>query len=160
MTEQMRSELYQNYHGKIYAYIQSKVNDRYLAEDLCSDVFLKVYEKLDSFDESKSSLSTWIYTIARNTLTDHYRTRKILVEIPEAYTDSSSVEDDLCQSEMLDLLASALEKLDERSRDIVILRYYSGQTLKSIAEKLNISYAYVKVLHSRALEDLKKYFQQ
>ena len=158
MTEQMRSELYQTYHGKIYAYIQSKVNDRYLAEDLCSDVFLKVYEKLDSFDESKASLSTWIYTIARNTLTDHFRTRKVLTEIPETYADDSSVEDEICRSEMLELLASALEKLDERSRDIIILRYYSGQTLKAIAERLNISYSYVKMLHNRAIEELKNFF--
>lgn len=160
MTDQSKSELYRNYHGKIYTYIHSKVNDSSLAEDLCSDVFLKVYEKIDSFDEKKASFSTWIYTIARNTLTDYYRTRKILAEIPESYEDSSCVEDDICNSEMLETLADALEKLDERSRDIVILHYYAGVTLKEIAKRLGISYAYVKSLHSRALDKLKKFFSE
>ena len=158
MAEQMRDDIYRDFHGKIYAYIQSKVNDRFLAEDLTADVFLKVYEKLGSFDESKSSLSTWIYTIARNTLTDHYRTRKVLGEIPETFAVSGSIEDDVCNNEMLDILADALDKLDERSRDIIIYRYYSGMTLKAIAETLNISYAYVKVLHNKALAEMKKFF--
>ena len=158
MSEQMREDIYRDYHGKIYAYIQNKVVDRFLAEDLCADVFLKVYEKLDSFDPAQSSLSTWIYTIARNTLTDYYRTRKVIGEIPETFAEAGSIEDDICSSEMLDILADALEKLDERSRDIIIFRYYSGMTLKAIAQKLNISYAYVKVLHNRALAEMKKFF--
>lgn len=158
MAEQMRDDIYRDFHGKIYAYIQSKVKDRFLAEDLTADVFLKVYERLGSFDERKSSLSTWIYTIARNTLTDYYRTRRVIGEIPETFAVSGSIEDDVCNSEMLDILADALEKLDERSRDIIIYRYYSGMTLKAIAETLNISYAYVKVLHNKALSEMKKFF--
>ena len=50
-----------------------------------------------------------------------------------------------------------LEKLDERARDIIILRYYSGFKLTEIAEKLDISYSYVKLLHNNALENLKNY---
>ena len=157
MTEQLKTEIHQNYHGKVFGYIISQVNSSDLAEDLCEDVFLKVYEKLDTFDETKASISTWIYTIARNTLTDYYRTRKVCEEIPEEYESTISVEDEVCNNEMLDKLANALEKLDERSRDIIILRYYSGFKLTEIAEKMDISYSYVKLLHNNALENLKKY---
>ena len=157
ISEQSKTEIYKDYHGKVFGYIISQVSNSDLAEDLCEDVFLKVYEKLDTFDETKASISTWIYTIARNTLTDYYRTRKVCEEIPEEYESAISVEDEICNREMLEKLANALEKLDERSRDIIILRYYSGFKLTEIAEKLDISYSYVKLLHNNALENLKNY---
>ena len=158
MTEEARTALYQQYHDKVRGYLYGKVNNLPLAEDLCSDVFLKVYEKLDSFDEQKASLSTWIFTITRNTLTDYFRTRKVTEEIPEDLAEDSSVEESVCNEEMLRILASALERLEERERDIVVLHYYSGKTLKEIAMNMGISYAYIKVLHNKALASLKKFF--
>ena len=154
----MKEKIYEQYHEKVLRYIRGKVTDAYLAEDLCSEVFLKIFEKLDSYDESKASLSTWIFTIMRNTLTDYYRTRRIHEEIPETLTEPGSLEDSVCSAEQLEILAKALKKLDERCRDIIILRFYSGMTLKDIAERMNISYAYVKVLQNKALSELKKYF--
>lgn len=152
-----KDKIYRDYQGKVYGYILSKVNSPQDAEEITSDVFVKVYEKLDTFDETKASLSTWIYTITRNTLTDYYRTRKVFAEIPETMETDTSVEDDVCNAEMLDNLAKALETLDERERDIIILRFYSGKTLKEIAGNMGISYAYVKVLQNKAFEKLRKY---
>ena len=63
-----KEKIYRDYHSKVCGYIQSRVNSVQDAEDIAADVFLKVYEKLESFDESKASFSTWIYTITRNTL--------------------------------------------------------------------------------------------
>lgn len=160
MTMTDTETIYRDYHGKVFGYIRSKIDSAQDAEDLAADVFLKVFEKLDSFDESRASLSTWIYTITRNTLTDYYRTRKVLAEIPEALEDSASVEDDVCNAEMLDTLANALETLDERERDIIILRFYSGKTLKEITAQMGISYAYGKVLQNKAYEKLKKFFEK
>ena len=150
-----KTQIYEEYHMKVLRYIQSKVNDYYLAEDLCSDVFVKVYEKLDTFDENKASFSTWIFTIVRNKLIDYYRTRKVTVEIPDDLT--YDVEDDT-NEEALETLASALEKLDERDRKLVIMHYYEGKTLKEVADELEISYIYAKVLHQKVLSSLKKYF--
>ena len=159
ITEQFKAEIYENYRQKVFGYIVSKINNSDLAEELCEDVFLKVYDNLESFDEAKASISTWIYTIARNTLTDYYRTRKVHEEIPIDFEDSYSIEEDVCNREMLENLADALEKLDERSRHIVIMRYYSGLTMKKIAERMNISYSYVQLLHNKALKDMKKYME-
>lgn len=152
-----KEKIYRDFHGKVYGYIVSKINNQHNAEDLAADVFVKVYEKLDSFDDSKASLSTWIYTITRNTLTDYYRTRRVFEEIPETQTDESSFEDDICNQEMLESLANALETLDERERDIIILRFYSGKTLKEIAAQMDISYAYIKILQNNAFAKMKKY---
>ena len=152
-----QSQIYEDYHMKVLRYIQGQVNDYYLAEDLCSDVFVKVYEKLGSFDEKKASISTWIFTITRNTLIDYYRTRKVTSEIPEnlVYEDDGSDVDD----ESLEKLAKGLENLDERSRNLIIKHYYEGKTLKEVAEELGISYAYSKILHQKALFLLKNYIK-
>ena len=152
-----QSQIYEDYHMKVLRYIQGQVNDYYLAEDLCSDVFMKVYEKLESFNEKKASISTWIFTITKNTLIDYYRTRKVTSEIPEnlVYEDDESDVDD----ESLEKLAKGLENLDERSRNLIIKHYYEGKTLKEVAEELGISYAYSKILHQKALFLLKKYMK-
>lgn len=159
VTDEFKTEIYEKFQPKVLSYINGKVNNYTLAEDLCSDVFLKIYEKIDTFDDSKASVSTWIFTITRNTLTDYYRTRKISGgEIPEYLSDDTSLEDDVCNEEMLDTLADALEKLDERERDIVVLHYYSGKTLKEIADIIGISYSYTKLLHNNALSRLQNFF--
>lgn len=160
MIAQERQEaIYREYHPKIHRYITGKVGDPQEAEDLVGDVFLKVCHRWDSFDETKASVSTWIYTIARNAVIDYYRTHRVHGEIPDALAAQGSMEDDLTHRDTLETLATALEALEERQRDIVILRYYRGMTLKEIASRLHISYAYVKVLHNAALGTLKKQLQ-
>lgn len=154
-----KTELYNQFHNKVQNYILAKVKNIFEAEDICSKVFLRIYEKLDSFDEKRASLSTWIFTIANNTLIDYYRTRHVQGEVPETFATSESVEESVCNEEMLETLAHALESLDMRERDIIVFRYYNNLSLKEIAEKIDISYSYVKIMHKKALENLKKYFE-
>lgn len=160
ITDMQKEAIYRDYYGKVFGYILSKINNSQTAEDLAADVFVKVYEKIDSFDESKASLSTWIYTITRNTLTDWFRTRRTFEEIPETQDDGCSLEDDICNAETLETLATALESLEERERDIIILRFYSGKTLKEIAESMGISYTYVKMLQNKAFDKIKVFFEK
>lgn len=156
-TNETKESIYRAYYGKVCGYIRSKINHMQDAEDLAADVFVKVFEKLDTFDESKASVSTWIYTITRNTLTDYFRVRRVSEPIPETLEDGSCVETEVCNAEMLDALADALESLGERERDIIILRFYKGKPLTEIARQMGISYAYVKVLQNKAFDVLKKH---
>lgn len=159
ITDTQKEAIYRDYHGKVSGYIRSKINSPQDAEDITADVFLKVYEKLDTFDETKASLSTWIYTITQNTLTDYFRTRRVLEEMPETVEDEVSVEDEVCNAEILETLADALETLEERERDIIILRFYCGKTLREISSQVSISYAYVKVLQNNAFAKIKNFFE-
>ena len=154
-----KEKIYRDYHDKVYGYIRSRISSVQDAEDIAADVFVKVFEKIGSFDERKASLSTWIYTITRNTLTDYFRMRKVFDEIQELSEDDASTEDDVCKAETLELLTKALEALDERERDIVVFRYYFNKQLKDIASQMGISYAYVRVLHNRALQNLRIFFE-
>ena len=144
-------EIFKNYHDRVEHYIYGKVCDRYTAEDLTSVVFLKVYEKLSTFNNSKASISTWIFTIANNTVIDYYRTHKITEEIPEEIPEDSNLDDTILQEEMLDELANALSQLPERERDLLVMRFYHNMTLKDIALKMGMSYANAKIVQQKAL---------
>lgn len=154
----LNDQVYIEYKDRVMRYLLKKVQNLHDAEDLTSEVFLKAFKKLESFDESKASFSTWIYTVARNTVIDYYRTRKDSTELDENLTVSEYADTSLLKNETLEILADALESLDERSRNIVILHYYNGLPLKSISDATGISYSHTKLLHNKALTELKKYF--
>lgn len=154
-----KENIYRDYHSKVLGYIRSKINNLQDSEDLAADVFVKVYEKYDSFDNTKASVSTWIFTITRNAVIDYFRTSKDYDEVPETIAADTSVEDEVCNNDMLDSLAKALRNLDERERDIIVMRYYEGVSLKDIADKMGISYAYVRVLQKKALQALRDYLE-
>ena len=151
-----KDRIYLDYKEKVAAYVRSRVADPYAAEDVVSEVFQKVYQKLESYNESRASLSTWIYTITRNTVIDYYKKSKTQslsldeVAAAEVPDESSADENDLEE------LADALEKLSERERDLIILHYYRGYTLKRIAGMFGMSYINAKVIHGKALSALRK----
>lgn len=155
-----KEAVYRQFHKKVSGYVAQKVGHAQEAEDIVSEIFLKVYEKLDTFDETKASLSTWIYTIARNAVIDHYRTHKPSEPLPETLATGEDMEQALIQADSLEMLSRALEKLETRQRDIVILRYYKGLSMKEIVQRLGISYSYGKLLHQSALNQLRKQMER
>ena len=154
-TETITAEdLYLQFHDKVAAYVAGKVENRHDAEDLVSTVFLKAYQKLDSYDANKASLPTWIYTISHNAVVDYYRTRRQTVQ----FADYMEAEDFAAEEpdEALERLADALEQLKEKERDLVILHYYKEYTLKKVAEMIGMSYINAKVIHKKALNRLRE----
>ncbi len=149
-------QVYAAYSGKVMGYIMARVQHRADAEDLCADVFEKVFRKLDQFDQSKASLSTWIFTITRNTLIDHFRKSKPMEELDENLSDEAEVETPLLEQETLSELAAALNLLPQELRDIVVLLYYDRKPLTEIAELMHLSYGAVKLRHQKALTLLKR----
>ena len=156
-SEEEKNKIYTDFHKKVTRYVTGKIPNPQDAEDLVSCVFMKVFQKLDTFDESKASLSTWIFTITRNTVYDFYGTRKDFSELPEDIADDGKIDENLLNEEMLEQLADALESLDERSRDLIILHYYSGLTLKEIADRMCMSYPNAKVIHKKALRAMQAF---
>ena len=145
-------QMYAEFYPKVRAYVRGKVQDPHEAEDLVSAVFLKAVQKLDSYDAAKASLSTWLYTITRNTVTDYFRTHRAVVAFEDYMLEEAapSLTDDA-----LDSLADALLMLKERERDLIVLHYYKGHTLKTVAEMMGMSYINAKVIHKKALAALK-----
>ncbi len=150
-----KEALYTEYRDKVSRYVFCRLQNKSDAEDIVSEIFLKVYEHFDTFDASLASVSTWIYTITRNTVTDYFRSNRIYAELPEEASDEDDVDCVVLRKESLAALGKALSKLDERRRALVILKYYKKMSLKDIAARMGISYAYVKILHKSALSKLK-----
>ena len=149
-------QIYLQYHDKVRAYVRGKIQDPHDVEDLVSAVFMKIVQKLDSYDPAKASVSTWVYTIARNTGTDYFRTRHSMVSFEDYMPDEAPAMD--LTDEALDSLADALLTLKEKERDLIVLYYYSGYTLKTVAEMMGMSYINAKVIHKKALESLRAFF--
>ena len=157
MNDQLDMQLiYTEYRDKVLAYIRARVNRWADAEDLCQDVFEKVFRKLDDFDRSKAAVGTWIFTITRNTVIDHFRRTRTSEELDESLKDDSEVEENLLQTEKLSELATALKKLPQQLMDIIVLRYYDKKPLTEIAEMMGLSYGAVKLRHQNALVLLRE----
>ena len=148
--------IYTQFYSKVMGYIHARIRNRADAEDLCADVFEKVQRKLPDFDPSKASVSTWIFTITRNTVIDHYRRSRPSEELDENLSDNIELDESLLNSETLHELASALRSLPEEMRDIIVLRYYDGKPLTEIAAMMGLSYGAVKLRHQSALVKLRK----
>lgn len=158
-TEFLDSEkIYEDFYPKVYQYLVNRMGSIEDAEDMAQTVFLKVYTKLDTFDASKSSLSTWIFNITRNTLIDHQRSMSLRIheEIPETMADDSpDMLDSLIMEQEQERLADALERLTMDERDLIILHYYNEYTLLKVAELMRRPYGQIKRLHMKALQKLK-----
>ena len=154
-----KEKIYAEYYPKVFQYVGNRLNWHMDAEDIAQTVFVKVFRKLDTFDSEKSSLSTWIFNITRNTLIDHQRAMAFRQhgELSEILTDGSDdILDCLVMEEEQERLADALEVLSTEERELIILHYYGEQTLMHIAERMRRPYGQVKRLHVKALEKLRK----
>lgn len=76
LTTDEFSQIYEIYFNRVYKYICYRINNHYEAEDLCSQVFETVITKYHTFSEEKAKFDVWLFAIARNTVTDYFRSRK------------------------------------------------------------------------------------
>ena len=152
-------KIYFEYREKVFRYVRGKVRNLADAEDVTSEIFLKVQTSLSSYDEEKATLSTWIYTITHNTVCNYYRERsKRALSIDEnalcSDTDDGVVAE--IENEILkENLARALETLSEREQDIIVLYYYHEIPLRDIAIKMGITYTNAKFIKHQAISKLK-----
>ena len=159
MNKQDGGFIYTQYRDKVFGFVRSKIVNQTEAEDIVQTVFLKVYSNLDKYDETKASLSTWIYTITRNTVYDYLKEKRghpVLVLVDNTVDSAEEPDDSLLNQEALEELACALQKLPQNQRDIIILIYYHGKPKTEVAKILDITYGQLRYLHDKALSRLKE----
>ncbi|MBR4464940.1 MAG: sigma-70 family RNA polymerase sigma factor [Treponema sp.] len=156
-----KDTIYRQYHDKVLHYIIGKNINLFEADDVCQTVFIKIFNNIDRFDETKASISTWVYTITQNAVIDYFRSKGRskegggIVSEDIVYVDTSF--DHILNQETLSELSLALEKLSERDRNLIIYMYYDGMTMKAAAEKLGISYANAKIIIKKSFATLRKH---
>lgn len=155
-TEIKKESLYRDFYPKVRGYVLSHINQKSEAEDLVSSVFVKVYASLESYDSQKASLSTWIYTITRNTVIDYIKKQKLTFALFENMADCAEKDMSFADGDMLERLSEELERLPQLQRNIVILHYYFELSHKEIAKKVKLSYAGTRKQCSLALAELRR----
>jgi RNA polymerase sigma factor (sigma-70 family) len=139
---QLYNELMRRYERKILAFIFHMLKNTQMeaiAEDLCNETFYKAYRSLHSFREIEASFSTWLYTIARNTVLSELRKNKsVQVSLeqsgltPHASFDAMP-EQAMLRNEKVSMVREAINSLPEKQRSALILREYDQMDYQEIA---------------------------
>ncbi len=164
-------------HKRVYALCFRFTGDRTAAEDVTQDVFLKIFRNLATFDPAKGAFATWITTLTRNLLVDHYR-RARQDRLTESIDISQSHEDDgptlaerlpdtrptqehrVAGLELKATIQAALAQLSPDLREAVILRDLEDMDYKEIAFVLSIPEGTVKSRISRGRVELARLLQR
>lgn len=151
-------EIFDQYNGKIYGYVYLRLGkDRAVAEDLSQEIFIKAWQNIAKYNAKKATLTTWLYTIARNSLIDYFRKAKAEKTSLDENTDllSSTAESEIEQSILSDFVYTKLRCLSHTDQDLVTWRFVQGLEITEIAQIINKSPATTTVAIHRAINKLR-----
>ncbi|OGZ35229.1 MAG: hypothetical protein A2V60_00165 [Candidatus Portnoybacteria bacterium RIFCSPHIGHO2_01_FULL_39_19] len=152
------SSFYQGNVEKIYRFIYYKTHHKETAEDLTSQTFFKALESMRNFDSHKGNFSSWLYSIAKNTVIDFYRTKRSETDISDIWdlAGKEDIERDSEYKEQLEKAEKYLKDLKPEQREIILMRVWGDLPYKEIAGIIGKSEANCKMIFSRAINKLRK----
>jgi len=149
-------QLYDAYVERIYRYVFFRVSDTETAEDLTSGVFLKAWESIQRYRPDGPFLA-WLYTIARNTVIDHYRTRKQVVRLEDVVVrQDAGMDDGLDLQGDAAMLRKALQHLTTEQQEVLTLRFIEELETEQIAQRMRKTEGAIRALQMRALQALAR----
>jgi RNA polymerase sigma-70 factor (ECF subfamily) len=148
----------------VYAYVRYRVSDLQEAEDLTSEIIERALTHLDSYDEHKGALSTWLFTIAHNTFVNYIkrqqRASQYQVDLGEGLEDLAtsepSPEQAAVRKEETARLLAGVRTLAPRQQEILSMRFAGRLTNREIAKVLRMNERTVSVTILRALRTLRR----
>jgi len=154
-------ELYDEYSLAVYRYVYARVSSPALAEDLTSETFVRALRALGSFRWQGRDFGAWLVTIARNLITDHFKSGRVRLESP---TDEIETHDSETQGPEVDVLTQAtadvlrrcVAELPAEQRECLTMRFFAGMSIAETAKALDKSEGAVKQLQLRAVRQLAK----
>ncbi len=156
-TQQEFQKFYQENLGLIYRYVYSQVGNSEEAEDLTSQIFLKVVSSIDH-EHSRLSMKKWLYLITRSIIADywraHYRLPKSSLDamLEAGWEGPVEVEVIATSSGAEERVERLLQALPEKYREVLKCRFLLKLSVKATALKMGVTEANVKVLQFRALK--------
>ena len=154
-------QLYDHYVSGVFRFIYYRVGSRQLAEDLTSETFVRGLRAIQRFNWQGKDFGAWLTTIARNLITDHFKSSRSRLEIvsddvPEGRSTASSPEDDVLALISNEMLFEAVNSLPPEQRDCVLMRFIQGMSIAETAAALKRSEGAIKQLQLRAVRSLAK----
>lgn len=165
---QAMSDLYQRYGKIVFSVILRIVKDGGIAEDLAQETFLRVWNRVQFFEQEKGSLGPWIMAVARNRSIDYLRSvdgRMAMkttdldgpMEQPEAY---GNLERDILNSDRARILKEAFTKLAPNQRVVIEMAYFEGLSQTEMAERMKQPLGTIKTWVRTALKTLRNELQE
>lgn len=160
------SMLVKRYKSKLQFFVYGMVNNTQDAEDLTMIAFQKAFSRLHTWKQGTCKFSTWLFSIARNTVIDFIRTnekRLINGDDLSRYTalkdESWTPEEQLTHDENVRIIEECIERLPNGRRELITL-HIEGNRDEKIAEMLNISHLAVRAKLNRTRNEIKKYLYE
>ena len=146
------SYLYDNYSGALFGAILKVISDQTLAEDILQEVFVKIWNNIQSYDSSKGRLFTWMINIARN---KGYK-KQSLIQNSEYSVYESGAQSEIRESFDAIGIRKQVNLLKEDHQQLIDMAYFNGFTQKEISDQLSIPIGTVKSRMRAAVIELKK----
>ncbi|MBR5537697.1 MAG: sigma-70 family RNA polymerase sigma factor [Clostridia bacterium] len=159
MTQDLFERVYKAYFGQVYHYLLSRCGDHHLAEELTADTFFRALRGVHSF-RGESDPGTWLCAIARNLLSDHYRTRQDAQPLDDAAAYPAAEDTDPALTaeraeDAMDLYAR-LHRLEEPYKEVFLLRALGELSFRQIGGLFGKTENWACVTYHRARKKLQK----
>ena len=159
LDQQAIGAIYDQYFSEIYRYVLYRIGDTTLAEDIASDVFVRLLEAAQSGRPPQTNLKGWLIGTASHIVTDHLRKkyRRPEEEISESMPDRGpSLTAEVDQREQNRAVNDAYDQLTPEQQHVLALRFGQGYSLEETAATMNKNVNAVKALQFRALAALQR----
>ena len=155
-------QLYEQYYTPILRYILKRIGSYQEAEDLAANVFVTAYRNYEGYDPTKVSPATWLYMICSSRLKNYYRDRRENISLddednPVDVSSDELIEDAVLMEERSRMLHQAIDRLPERQRQAVRMKYFRNMSAADIAAELGTTAGNVRVILNRSMDKLKEY---
>ena len=151
--------IYDRYFSEIYRYVRYRIDDDAMAEDIASDVFVRLLEAAQKKQGPQSSLKGWLIATASNAVNDHLRRqyRRPVEDLSELMPDEGlSVHAQVDLREQNQLVQTAYAQLTHEQQDVLALRFGQGYSLEETATYMKKNINAIKALQVRALASLQR----
>lgn len=153
------SELYDHYFPRVYRYVATRLSSTEDAEDVTTEIFLRIIENLRSFTWRGLPFGAWVFRIARNEVVSHVRRQKVrttTAQLTESIQDPSPDHvDEIVTAFTVAMVREAAERLPEAQRQVIALRFGAGLSVAETAQSLGKTENNVKVLQHKAIAKLQ-----
>lgn len=151
--------LYDNYSKSLYGVIFTLIKDREEAEDVLQEVFIKIWKNIDSYNDSKGRLYTWMLNIARNTSIDKLRSKGFNNNLKNLSADNfiHILDDNSKTINQIDAIGikEFIKKLKPKCIQIIDLLFFKGYTQQETSDELEIPLGTVKTQNRNCMNELR-----
>ena len=159
LDSQTIGAVYDQFFSEVYRYVRYRINDDTIAEDIASDVFVRLLEAAQKKQGPQSSLKGWLIATASHAVNDHLRRhyRRPVEALSDSMPDqAASVHSEVDAREQYRMVRSAYDQLTSEQQHVLALRFGQGYSIEETAVHLNKNINAVKALQFRALASLQR----